>query len=214
MAIVLMYRDIRQKGETGTKVPQLLGDNSEEDKATMFKVWETLRVTQPKAWVCFTGMILEIILLFIFPVVSLFAMNNWESGIIFIVLGVVTFLRKYFDASAILCGLGSISDIVVQRDLEKEDKERCFRRERYSGVERTLLKKSRLADIVGYISKNQSATRWMWFFGTLVVAYFFISILVMSSGDGFGDRGDRSPIVLRKFLSYVSLVHCKTYQNL
>lgn len=167
----------------------------QKDKTTMFRVWETTRISKPRIWVCYTGLFFEFAFLFFFPFVVLFKTGNYPIGCIFVVISVFSFLRKYFDAAAILCELGSMSNIDIETEPGKKSKALPFFEKLYilEGMNKTLVLKSRLGDIVGNISRSGSVVRWMYFFGFLVLLTFFMMLGAMSQDDGLGDR---PPIVL------------------
>lgn len=104
--------------------------------------------------------------------------------------------HRYFDPADILSELGSMSAI----DIEKQPGEvthRFFRikaGEPVRGPDRTLVVKSRLSDIVGYVSRSNSVTRWMWFFGTFLVLVLLLFLSAVNSDDI--QPGERPPIVL------------------
>lgn len=164
-----------------------------KDNTTVFQLWETSRVTQPKAWVCYTGMILELELLFVFPMVTLFAYGNYPIGITFTVVALISFVRKYFDAAAILCGLGSLDTYDIETDPGERKKLPFNMRSKHSGSDKTLVEKSRVADVVGYISRSDSVYRWMCFFSGLVLGIFFLCTSASATDDGLGER---KPIIL------------------
>jgi len=210
IAIVQMYSDINAEEKLVDE--EMDGEDKEEDEdedakmydeTTMFRLWESSRVTQPKVWVCYTGMALEFVFLFLWPMTTLFTVGNWPIGIVFIVMAFFSFLRKYFDASAILCELGSMDKIDIRKRQGEESKSKisCLKRQKaLKGVETTLIRKARLADIVGHISRSDTVTRWMWFFGGLVMFTCFLYSSAVASGDGLGER---PPIVMVSDFQYV-----------
>mmetsp|Transcript_14453 Transcript_14453/g.40241 ORF Transcript_14453/g.40241 Transcript_14453/m.40241 type:complete len:977 (+) Transcript_14453:144-3074(+) len=150
-----------------------------EDETTLFSLWETSRVVQPKVWVCYAGMLLQFSFLFAWPISTLFTTGNNLIGVTFFIISVLSFLIKYLNASVVLCELGSMSSIDIERT-PKDD-------------ERTLQSKARLAEIAGKVSKSKDVTRWMWFFGALVLFTCYLFLGAISSDDGLGER---PPIIL------------------
>jgi len=169
--------------------------NKQTDKMTMFRVWETTRVSQPKIWVCYAGLFLEFAFLFLFPVCTLFRTGNNPVGGVFLIISVFSFIRKYFDAATILCELGSMNDIDVEKEPGKKATTLPIFKKYLTlkGKDKTLILKSRLADIVGNISRSGSVVRWMYFFGFLVLLTFVGFLGAISQDDGLGYR---FPIVL------------------
>lgn len=181
-------------GEEGAEKEEGAEDDGEKkEKRTMFQLYETTRVTQPKAWVCQLGVLLQFVFFFLWPLCTLFISGNFPVGVVFLIVAIFSFLRKYFDPAAILSELGSMNDI----DVEKEPGEQGKRMYPFAGFlkgpDKTLVLKARLADIVGNITRSSSVGRWMWFFGTLVVLVFLLFLQAVQSDDGLGER---PPIVL------------------
>lgn len=165
------------------------------EKTTMFRLWETAMLTKPKVWVCYTGLFLEFFFLFLWPLSTLFLVGNNPVGGVFLIVSIFSFLRKYFDAAAILCELGSMDRIDIEKEPGKESKGLPFFKKYSSlkGRDKTLVLKSRLADVVGNISRSGSVVRWMYLFSFLVLLTFVMFLGAISQDDGLGDR---PPIVL------------------
>ena len=223
MEIFKMYTDINKKDtktvdeEGGVDGDEKGGADSDEgiedqkpenargetEDATMFRLWETSRVTRPKNWLCYTGLVLEFGFLFVWPIATLFRIGSWPIALVFVVLSFFSFLRKYFDASAILCELGSLNAIDIEKQPGKESSSRTTflrRQKMLKGAEKTMVRKARLADVVGCISRNGYVDRWMWFFGILVLFTLYLYTQAVTSGDGLGDR---PPIVMVNDYEYV-----------
>lgn len=111
------------------------------------------------------------------------------------IISVFSFIRKYFDAATILCELGSMNDIDVEKEPGKKATTLPIFKKYLTlkGKDKTLILKSRLADIVGNISRSGSVVRWMYFFGFLVLLTFVGFLGAISQDDGLGYR---FPIVL------------------
>jgi len=186
---------------------------------TMFRVWETVRITKPKTWVCVTLVVLEITFFFLWPLITLYVNDNPRVGVIFLIVGFFSFLRRFWNVSTILSELGSMDTIDIETknkkgkaaaaaaasEEEEEDENNNpmnvvaslhvpkSLHSAYEGADRTLIRKARLADIVGNISNSKSVTRWMWVFGFWIVGVLVLFLGAVGSGDGLGDR---PPIVL------------------
>jgi hypothetical protein len=216
-ATLKMYRDANNKdeekmyektsggdadGDDGVEEQRIRNDEGVTEKTVMFRLWETSRVTKPKNWVCYAGLILEFTFLFLLPIIALFYAGNFPYGIVFFVLAFFSFLRKYFDAATILCELGSMSTINIEREPGNPRKHGFLpRRETFKGAEKTLALKARLSDIVGYVSRSGAVTRWMYFFGVLAFGFFFLFSVATTDDDGLGER---PPIVLVDDFAYVA----------
>jgi len=231
-AVVKLYSDINQEIPIKEGDEERLDGNgnledegadikhtSSGEEITMFRLFETLRVSQPKNWVCYTGMLIEFLLLFLTPVTVLFYTGNTPVGVIFLILSFFSFLRKYFNAAAILCELGSMDNIDIEKEPGKEHKSSPFANNfsTLKGADRTLVLKSRLADVVGNISMSRSVVRWCWFFGVLVLITFLGFSAASTADDGLGER---PPIILvddyyypgEKSLQYPTCAMSKGFQ--
>jgi hypothetical protein len=95
-----------------------------------------------------------------------------------------------------------LNAINIEREPGKPKEGGCLaHRETFKGVDKTLMLKARLSDIVGSISKSGSVKRWMYFFGVLAFAFLYLFMAATSSDDGLGER---PPIVLVNDYSYVA----------
>ena len=159
------------------------------EEINYFRLWETSRVTQPKDWVCWTGLALEIIFLFALPVANLFTNGLWGLGCVFIVLSIFSFLRIYIDESAVLTGLGALADVRIETGKKKRQ-----------SVEKTIKRKARLANIVGKVSRAESVTRWSYFYIGFVL---FVLILVSLAAAGDDGLGDKAPIPVVDDFEYI-----------
>lgn len=218
MAVIQLYTDmnkedlIEEGGEAlengkNTGIDEDVGDqtatecrNGEEEdckEVSLYRVWETSRITQPKVWVCYTGILLEFFFLFVLPVSTLFGTRNRAIGIIFVIVAFFSFMRKYFDGAAIISELGSISEINIEHKPGKERNESSP----LMGEEKTLVLKARLAEIIGNVSRSDAVNRWMIFFGVLLL---FVSALFVSATNATDGLGDRPPIMLVNDYAYAS----------
>lgn len=135
------------------------------------------------------------------------------------IISVFSFIRKYFDAAAILCELGSMNDIDIEKEPGKKSMTLPIFKKYLTlkGGDKTLVLKSRLADVVGNISRSGSVVRWMYFFGFLVLLTFVGFLGAISQDDGLSNR---IPIVLiddyyypgEKSLQYPTCAMSKGFQ--
>ena len=160
-----------------------------DEEINYFRLWETSRVTQPKDWLCWTGLALEIIFLFALPVANLFYTGLWGLGCVFLLLSIFSFLRIYIDESAVLTGLGALADVKIETGRKKRQ-----------SVEKTIIRKARLANIVGKVSRAESVTRWSYFYIGFVL---FVLILVSLAAAGDDGLGDQAPIPVVDDFEYI-----------
>lgn len=203
-----MYRDVN-KDKITVDCLEAGGDgeatqpktNSEETEETIFfKVWETTRITQAKDWLCYTSLALEHILFFWFPLICFLAIGNYPVAVVFFTVASFSLLRQTFGASAIISEVGPLNQTQIERNPGLPEERRLFkRRATLVGVQKTLVKKSRFAEIIGNVSKRDATRHWMCIFGALTIGFFFLFVLAVQSGDGYVER---PPIILVNDYSY------------
>ena len=65
-------------------------------------IWESVRVTELKTLWCYIFLAIEIIVFFLWPVISLFYFQNTPIGVVFLVLGIQFIPTHYFNVSNLL----------------------------------------------------------------------------------------------------------------
>lgn len=157
----------------------------EKEQTTMFQLWETVRVTQPRPWFSYLGIVCEFAFLFLWPVITLFAGKNYNIAAIFLIFAIFNFLRVYFDASTLLAELGCLDNIEVQNDSnlpsQKRGLQRMFTRKSLIGPDKTLVRKARMSEIIGDVTRSTSVGRWMWVFGLLIFLCFLMFLSAVGS---------------------------------
>lgn len=161
-----------EKGEEGKEESKPSDENTspeepDEGDAVVVRVWETVRVTELKEWACFTTMTIEILLFFLWPLVSLFYYQNTNVGVVFLVLGLHMVPRHYFNASFLLQECGPIKDLDMSEvnltiftnlsgmgmdygDSEKEHK-----------IRQDLKNKAFVTNLMGRVIRSNSKKIWM-----------------------------------------------------
>jgi lipase ATG15 len=80
------------------------------DKA-FISVWESVRISEMKPWFCWCTAVLEVSIFFVWPFVSLYATKNIPVAIVFMVVGIPSVMRHYFNVSNLLQQMGPIDDL-------------------------------------------------------------------------------------------------------
>ncbi|KAL7471321.1 hypothetical protein ACHAXS_011620 [Conticribra weissflogii] len=161
-----MYRTLNE-GDDEKEEQAGQGNGKHDDyrgDANVFHVWETVRITRPKAWYCYTRVAIEIVFFFLWPFIAMLAKKNYPVAFIFVMLSSFTFLWRYFDASAVLSELGSLSKVTSGEDgLEK--------------IEEDHQLKHRLSEIVGRVVNSRGREVWAVVFAVfgLAIAMLFLS---------------------------------------
>jgi len=154
-----MYRSLNEEEEEPT------GERDDRHgDGNVFHVWETVRITRPKAWYCYTRVAIEIVFLFLWPFIAMLGKKNYPVAFIFFMLSSFTFLWRYFDASAVLSELGSLSKVNSGKDgLDETEEDHKL--------------KHRLSEIVGKVYNSRGREVWTVVFAVfgLVIAVLFLS---------------------------------------
>jgi len=194
--------------------------NSDEEKAsaTMFQLWETVRVSQPRPWYSLTITVLSVVLLYLWPFISFYVSGNFQIGTLFCVFGLFSLVRIYMDPHAVLTELGSMTDLQfpdanaryrllksLPDYLTRHLSEKWYRQGRPRSLrggadddgdtehDPDLKTKFRLTAIVAEISHNRSVRGWMWTFGVFFFLYLLMGGAALSTDEI--TPGIRPPIV-------------------
>jgi lipase ATG15 len=98
--------------DTTREQRSLLHSNQQKVTDTAFiSVWETVRISEMKPWFCWTTAVLEVCIFFIWPFISLYANKNLPIAIVFMLMGVPSVMRHYFNVSNLLQYLGPIEHL-------------------------------------------------------------------------------------------------------
>jgi hypothetical protein len=151
----------------------------------MYQVQETYRVTKPKILFCCIVLVMQLIFLYIIPIVALFSAGNNRVGIVFVILGLTTAIRDVFNAPACLRELGSMDGI------ENNNKDK-------DGSLGEWREKHRLGRILSEISVGKRSNFWVGVFLVFVLAFcgIFIAAIALGSDNGvtktmkFADRDE------------------------
>ena len=175
--IIQMYESVQQEDVNDSFVTQ---DDSE---INLFHVWETERLTQPKERYCYVRIVIELVIFFLWPFISMLVKRNYPVAIIFFVLGGFTFLWRYFDASAVLSEIGSLTNVAETY---------------FADDPPSHLMKYRLSEVIGRINNVRARRVWYWIF---VVSFLAILLLFFGAQQDSEqvnptDRGSRPPILL------------------
>lgn len=137
--------------------------NEEDDGANLLSIWETYRITQPTTWYVYVRIFIEVVFLFLWPLVSLLEKKNYPIAILFILLSTFTFIWRYFSALDVLSTLGSITDV---RDKTV-----------------THQQQYRLSENISRVIDKASRQLWTWIF----VVFFVVMLFLTSSANNNSD---------------------------
>jgi len=136
--------------------------DDEEIDEILYQVWQSYRINKITPTVVWTTFVLEIVIFYIWPMITLFFIGNYSIAILFSIMGFISLVRHYFNAPSILKELGCI-DILDEKEAKDEHnpdaaalKEEDFR------------EKSRLNFIIGKISHGRRRNVWIYVFFSIV----------------------------------------------
>lgn len=73
-------------------------NDDEEDDQAIYQVWLVFTISKPKEWYCWFRFILDVCALFLCPMITICVSQLPKNGCLFLVLGIFSGLRVYFDA--------------------------------------------------------------------------------------------------------------------
>ena len=176
------YRDTNQAA--------MASDVNTGSKA-IYQVTETHRVTRPTEKLCWISFIVEIVLLFAFPLWMLVDIGNNAIALLFLILGFFSAGRHYFSVPAVLSELGSLDlldgDFIRERsseaDTDVDDDEEDWR------------EKNRLSKIVAKISQGARRDVWIKFITAFVVIFMLLFLYAFAGGSNSGGTNDTSNLL-------------------
>lgn len=165
---------------------QQASNNAMLDGETVFQTREKYRVTRPTPSLCWVLFCCEVGLFFVWPLITLFVVGNYPVAGLFIVVGVVSIVRYYFNASVLLKVLGSFDSIGENRSEGDEKKAET------PGLDHEWNAKARLNTILLNVTRGPNRRAWIWIFVILaaVIIIFAIESLGTSREDAVSDSQD------------------------
>jgi hypothetical protein len=133
-----------------------MGMTGTSDSEGVFQVCVTYRTTQATERLCWTMFAIEILLMFVYPLVTLYLEGDVGLGSIFLVIGIFSSLRYYMNAAIVVEEVGNL------HALHGEDQHKKWQN------------RSRANDIL--INVTRSRTRGPWI---IVLGFFFILCLAL-----------------------------------
>lgn len=138
----------------------------EDECEGVYQVWETYRVTRATPRLCWIMFAIEWTLFFIYPMVTLFSVKNYQLAVLFVIIAALSALRYYLNAPVVLEELGSMNYIQGEN------------------VEETWKTRSRLYDVVTNVTRSRSRGAW-----NAVLSLFIFIFLALFLG-AVGQQGD------------------------
>jgi len=157
----------------------------------VYQVMESYRINKITPKVCWTLLALEVVVFYVWPVVTLFVIGNHPIAIFFLVSGIISLVRHYFNAASVLMEVGDIN--VLDEELTKMKSQflaidQSLTTEMEHVVEEDFHEKARLNLIVGKISHGNRRNVWIFTFAALVGIFcvLFLGAYALGSNEGSG----------------------------
>jgi len=147
------------------------------EEGTVYQKWETKYITRPRVRFCWVMFVLEIALLYMWPLITLILVKNMPIAVLFLGTGIITGVRHYLNLALLLKEVGSL-DVLGERvdaDILSED-----------SSEKVWSQQSRLSTILSNITTGRVRRAWTWIFAALA---FFVLVFAV---DSFGTTQEES----------------------
>lgn len=151
---------------------------------------ETCRITRPTTLFCWVLFVLEIGLFFIYPLVSMFIRGQMRVGSLFLVMGLTSLVRFYFNVGYLVQFMGGLKKVKTRnkRDKSQTRSSSIFEnRNDWTEAELDLRSKSTLNQLVSSITYSPSIRRWMILFGVWMVGFYYAFSAAVGSDFGAFD---------------------------
>ena len=163
----LIWQRTDMKKSSNGEQPSLHGhgDDVFEDGPSdaVYLVQKSHRVTQATDRLCWLMLVAEAIFFFLWPMISLFAVENWPLAILFLIVVGISAVRYYINASIVLEETGHL-DLVDGRTEHEKWKSQ-----------------SRLSEIIGNITRGRSRGAWLAVLG--FIGLIFVGLFVGAVGE-------------------------------
>ena len=185
------FQRIEPSNEPRTDVPAsaLLRPNSEQtdnpsaDSEGIFLVTQQHRVSEATDGFCLVMTFLEIAFFVVYPAVTIFALGNWQIGLLFLFVAGIYSMRYYVNATCVIAERGTMM-VFAKPDAN-------------ANAERRWADMSRLSEIVGTVTNDESRIFWIGVFGILFVIW--ISIFLAALGESSASHFDHNFTYLDNF---------------
>ena len=204
----------KDDGDDGGDVEECNKDENDDQvgqgahSETVYQITETVRVSQPNEWFCWSAFIFSVITFFLLPMITLFVEGNYPIAVVFIVFGVFSAPRLYFNPTPILRQLGSLSNLELPVKIHDDMTTRYQTTEDHGRLELVpstettvggmlvdeketkqqglLRKRARTSTIVGEINNRSRTACWMYTYGFLIgIVGIFVLAAFYEASVGF-----------------------------
>lgn len=170
------YRDTLRKN----------ANNVTDDSQVIYQVTETHRLTHPTEKTCWIMFVAEIWFFFAFPLWMLYDIGNHAIAYLFIILGVFSACRYYFNAPVVLTELGSLDLLDPEFIRTKAAVDEQDQRAVALASEEDWRAKNTLSKIVGHVSQGSRRDTWVSIIFTFVMIFLFLFLSAFAAGSNTG----------------------------
>mmetsp|Transcript_8665 Transcript_8665/g.13355 ORF Transcript_8665/g.13355 Transcript_8665/m.13355 type:complete len:1019 (+) Transcript_8665:68-3124(+) len=188
-----MYRTLKsqreqdQNDQTKKKTDQ---DYYDEDNCNeiIYEVTEYYRINKITPKVGWTLLVLEVIFFYVWPVIALFVIGNYPIAVLFLITGIISLVRHYFNAASVLMEVGDMNILDEEITKQKASKAHVVSARTEEVIEEDFYEKSRLNLIVGKISHGNRRNVWIVTFAVFVGIFciLFVGAYQIGSSEGGG----------------------------
>lgn len=130
----------------------------------VFQVWESNRVSRATERLCWIMFGLEWALLFVYPMITLFAVKNYQLAVLFVIIGAFSAVRYYLNAPVVLEEVGHMRFVLGENEREQ------------------WKNRSRLYDVITHVSRSRSRGAWNAVLSVFI--FIFLALFLGAVGQG------------------------------
>lgn len=181
----MLAHGVLRSGPNAEAGSQLVDNRDHVDESEcVYQVQETYRVTKPTRLFCHIVFGLEVVLLYVYPLLALFFFGNYPLGIMFAVFVGISAFRYYVNAAVVLEEVGHMNLVDGQSEQE------------------IWQNQSRLNEIIGNITRGRSLGAWLSVLGS--VGFVFLALMLGAVGSGSeGAAVNEAPKIFLPDFEYV-----------
>ena len=159
----------------------------EDDEMPVYQAWSSFTVAKPKEWYCWFRLCMTFAVLFVLPLVALFADRLFRLAVLFLVTTFFTMARQFLDAGSILSEHYSLSKVSFPGT---DDQDNMTQQSKTNA----MVARARASEVIGKITN--SARIWFWIAVFTIMGAYFIYSGVNSAGSGedYNTQTGREPI--------------------
>lgn len=165
MSMTLLYRTLNAPSTNAVSFED--PRHEEASNGAIFQVAERTRISEPTPSFCWFMFGFGVCLGFLWPMITFLVYEEYTTAFFFFILGSFSLPRLYLGPVPILRNSGPLNDLPFST------LPRTPRRDPEGSI---LRKKAKLSAIVGKINNRSMVSKWMYFFGTLMVMVGLFSL--------------------------------------